>query len=370
MRVGIITYHSAYNFGSVLQALATQKSVERLGYQAEIINYRMRSQRDFYSFYRKKYGIKTLAKDILLTPHNRERHIRNERFEKVIHSMNLTDEYVEPEDVAKCESRFDCFISGSDQIWNKRSCELTPVGWEYMNPYLLEFTDKKKISYASSIASMKDDEIDRIIPYIKEFDHISFREKISSEIVTSKLGRKIETVLDPTLLISRDEWVNLLKLKDDERDNNYILFYSLAGYKDVEGYLLKLEKLAKNLNLIVYSITPFISYFSSIYIKHIYDVGPVEFLQYIVNARLIVTDSYHGTLFSINFNKPFYSITDGSESHMRKNQILEELDLVARIAMSPEDVKIEDYCINSKLHCHIKVLRQRSIEYLDNAISS
>ena len=367
MNVGIITYHSAYNFGSVLQALATQLSVQELGHQAQIINYRMRSQQEFYSFYRKNYGVKTLVKDVLLTPRNGERRIRNERFEKVINMMDLTEKYVEPDEVSKCESLFDCFVSGSDQIWNKRSCELTPVGWEYMNPYLLEFTDKKKVSYASSIASMTDEEIERILPFIKKFDHLSFRENISALKIQKKLDREVATVLDPTLLIDGDRWRSIFDIHNlvEER---FIFYYSLAGYKDVKPILSKLNALAEENNCVVYAITPFISFKDTKRVKHIYNAGPVEFLNYIFNAALVVTDSYHGTLFSINLKRPFYSLTDGSDSHMRKNQILEALGLTDRICVNPENIAFEDFELNAEHLERIKTLKENSLNYLRESI--
>lgn len=368
-RIGIITYHSAYNYGSVLQALATQNVVDVLGHQAHIINYRMNSQKDFYSLYRKKYGLKTFIKDVMLFPYQRERVVKAKKFEKVISRMNLTEELIEPDDVYKIDRLFDCFISGSDQIWNKHSCELTPVGWEYMDPYLLKFTNKKKISYASSVASMTDEELERILPDIEKFDYISFREDYSARKISNMLGRKIACVLDPTLLLTQDKWDEIFNFKCEFYGKKYIFFYSLAGYKDVKPFIKSLSGIATKFGVEVYAITPFLYFRDTGNIHFVYDAGPEDFLKYIWNAELIVTDSYHGTLFSINFKKTFYSITNGLASHMRKNQVLELLGMTDRIITKADDILFAKEVIPyDRVYEIVNDQKQISITYLRNAI--
>ena len=169
-KIGIITYHSAYNFGSVLQAYATQKILETLGYEATILNYRMKSQYEYYSIIHIKQGLKSFLKDLLHIPQIKQYIARKNRFEKFISSLNLTHEFAEPDEAKHFENQFDIFISGSDQIWNKHSNELDSVDWSYMDPYLLTFTNKKKISYASSIVNMTSDELKMIASKIAVFD--------------------------------------------------------------------------------------------------------------------------------------------------------------------------------------------------------
>ena len=201
--IGIITYHSAYNYGSAFQAYATQRAVETLGFDAEIINYRMLEQRRFYSLYKPfKFGKSAVAKDLLQLPIHAKRKKRQQEFEKFFSGfMKLSKEFSEPKDIAQIWNKYDIVISGSDQIWNKHSCELEHNDWKYMEPYLLKGYAGKKISYASSTASMNDSELNRILPYIKQFSYISMREKSSAERMTKLLGRQVENVLDPTFLL-------------------------------------------------------------------------------------------------------------------------------------------------------------------------
>ena len=114
--VGIITYHSAYNFGSVLQAYATEKAIESWGYNAQIINYRMQSQYDYYSILHTKRGVKGFIKDMLHLPQMGQYIQRKRRFEAFISQMNLTEEFREPDEALAYTTAFDVFISGSDQI--------------------------------------------------------------------------------------------------------------------------------------------------------------------------------------------------------------------------------------------------------------
>lgn len=146
MKVGLITYHSAYNIGSALQAFTTQTAVKRLGYDVEIINYRMREQKEIYKMYRTHYGIKALVKDILQLPIHGKRRIRSDRYEKFFaEKMQLTPICTDYESVSAIWGKYDLIINGSDQIWNKHSLELENNDWKFMKPYLLSGYLGKKI---------------------------------------------------------------------------------------------------------------------------------------------------------------------------------------------------------------------------------
>ena len=174
--IGVITYHAAYNFGSVLQAYAIQKSLEKLGYSVKIINYRPNQQRDFYTLCRRKMGIKTFLNDVLMLPIYKKRKTSHYRFEKFFESeLKLTKEFSDPHIFKKIAGGFDVLISGSDQIWNPLSCELKGLDISYMEPYLLAGEHPKKISYASSIGDLKRD-CSILCDYIKNYDGISVRE--------------------------------------------------------------------------------------------------------------------------------------------------------------------------------------------------
>lgn len=371
-RIGIITYHAPYNFGSTLQAYSTQEKLKDMGYEIEIVNYRMSPQKKAYSLVRVNAGAVNFIKDLLQLPILPQKVERQNRFEKFFSShLNLTDEFEEPEKFLEYASSYDLMISGSDQIWNKESNELHGASWKYIMPYLLAGFKGKKISYASSIGNSTSEDLQFIAQYISAFSHVAMREESSAKKVSETVGCDVATVLDPTFLLTSREWCERLGISKKKNKKPYILFYSLtSSFKTLRRGSSLLKKIADN-GYQVRFITPYCNY--SWHDQHFVNVvsyGPIEFLNALYNAEAIVTDSFHGTIFSINMGKQFYSINGQNVSDFRKTDILEKLGLMSRSITW--DTKYEeldqsdiDYAsVNKKL----EKLRQHSVDYLKNAI--
>lgn len=366
-RIGLITYHSAYNFGSVLQAYATQCAVQKISGNVEVINYRMMEQKKFYSLYRVKYGIKTLLKDMMQFPLHSQRRRRRDNFEKFIHNrLSLTDEVSEPDEVYRMWSRYDIIISGSDQIWNKHSNELENNKWEYMFPYLLHGFSGKKVSYASSIANAEEEDIGAILPEIKTFDAISIRESGSADRLQKYLDMEIKYVADPTFLLTRDEWIRRLSLKEKPADN-YVLYYSLKGIAPTKERIPIVKEFAKRRNCKVKVITPFV-YIKSLYggdTENCIAAGPAEFMDLIYNAQSVITDSYHGTILSINLGKDVFSLCECIGSEFRKTDIMRKLGMTDRIIYDINRIADGQTDINySEVERKLTALREESMKYL------
>jgi len=369
MKIGLITYHSAYNFGSGLQALATQNTLEKLGFQVDVINYRMRNQKDYYQkLYRTNYGIKTFVKDSLMFPVSEGRKKRAEAFEKFIGTyFHLTAEMEDPEDVIASFDDYPTVVSGSDQIWNYHSNELRDQPRIFASPYLLRGYKGKKVSYASSIGNMTDSELNEIVDDIRSFDYVSLREKSSCGKLKEMYGIEAVNVPDPTFLLGKGEWIRLLGLKPhDEQD--YILYYSLGGIKDQIARMKQLGKMAKKMDCKVKIVTPF-SYIPvrGDVFEHYAEYGPIEFLEALMSAKMVITDSYHGTILSINFGKDFYSICKSGGSHFRKVDALEALGIPERCISSLSEIPHSaiDYSAVSK---NVEAFRALGIEYLKKAL--
>lgn len=372
-KVGIITYHAAYNFGSVLQAYATQEIINQLGFSAELINYRMNEQKNIYTMYRTSKGIKTLIKDLMLLPIHKERKLRERKFESFISDyLKLTEEFCDPADFSKQAQPFEAVVSGSDQIWNKHSLELRNVDWSYMNPYLLVGYQGKKISYASSVANMSDEDIQKIAPQLRLFDYISLRENEAIQAVGKYVQAKPEHVLDPTLLLTSEEWTEKLGLKAPIKDD-YILFYSLGlGLTNKKEIISILQELSRKFGYKVLVVSPYV-YEKADDNSMVFcpDYGPIEFLNAVCGAKLIITDSYHGTLFSINFSRPFMSITSGKGAERRKTDILCLLGLEHDMLSTMGEIRSlkrmpeVDF---AQVQSILKVEREKSIEYLAKAL--
>lgn len=370
-KVGIITYHSAYNFGSVLQAYATQWILEKLDCEAVILNYRMKSQYEYYSMLHTNQGIKVFVKDLLHLPQIKKYIKRKNRFEEFIASLKLTNEFSEPKETNIFRDKFDIFVSGSDQIWNKHSNELNSVDWNYMDPYLLDFTDRKKISYASSIVNMTQDELKRIAPKIEKFDYVSFRESESCTRLMEVSGVSSQAVIDPTLLLNKEDWMSMIgEIPEELKHRKYVLYYALDGIKKTAEILPKLQDFAESKGCLLVMITPLAYFVANKKIYNMIEAGPKEFLGLIDNAEVVLTNSYHGTLFSVNLGKEFYTLRDPNSKDQRITSILKNLGLSDRIVASPENITRNSENINyDKVWKMRDVYRNKSIEYLKNAIA-
>lgn len=202
MKIGILTFHRVYNYGAVIQAYCTQKIIDDLDIDNEIIDYTILKQKDFTDLYSRRNGLKRFFKTLLLIPFHSERFSRKKKFDAFINSMRLSDKkYIENEDLSETNKIYDCFLVGSDQVWN-----VTKKA-ESSDAYFLNFADedKIKISYASSVGIAKYDDLITKKDYLKRFNAISCRESGGAEILSSIIDDKVSTVLDPTLLVDKKD---------------------------------------------------------------------------------------------------------------------------------------------------------------------
>lgn len=370
-RIGLITYHSAYNFGSFLQAYATQKILGDLCGNCKVINYRTKEQKRIYAIFvwnKNQNLFKNIAKNILILPDLQKRVRRQNKYETDIRKyFDLTNEYEEPEEINWND--FDCVISGSDQIWNKHSNELHNIDWAYMMPYLLRGFKGKKISYASSFPNMSSDEIELIKPELVCFNAISVRERSNVNVLQNMLNADVTYVLDPTFLLSREQWCEDLSLTYNPQ--NYILYYALNKRKSIKANIDKVLAYSNIIGSSVKVISPLGLPVKNKKIETIMDADPIDFLNLILNARVIITDSYHGTIFSINFQKEFYSINGNNVSDSRKVDILTQLGLFDRSVTTIDDIlKRERSSINYlEVNDKLKDLKDSSISYLRNNLN-
>ena len=369
MKVGLITYHSAYNFGSVLQAYATESVLNQLGCETVVLNYRIPFQKKFYGLLGYGEGIiKAPIKKLLMLPQLSKRIIRKNKYEKFISKMNLSKEINSPYEFNNNFKDFDLFVSGSDQIWNLHSNEFINSGKEYMDPYLLSFTNKRKVSYASSIVNMTDDELLSIKDKLEKFDYISCREQLAVERLNQIITKKASKVIDPTFLLTSENWGKLAQSNKIEK--NYILYYSLKGFRNIRKDLIKLSNLSEKYDMQVIALTPLAPVVHKKNVINFTDAGPVDFLTLIKNASLVVTDSYHGMLFSINFRKEFYYLKNvPGANFVRTDDVLSLLDLNSRIIKDVNLINIYNKVNYDFTDQKLPVLREESINYLKNAIN-
>lgn len=369
---GILTFHAAYNYGSCLQAYALQTFLNKNNNEFEIINYRPYNQHGMYSLINLRYFNKgVLVKNVYNILHLKKILERNKKYDEFIHKYFLlsNQNYLDEKELAKIINNYETIVCGSDQIWN-----LSKSTYDRSLAYYLEL-DKKFNGNAIAYAPSFGDTINNIvknemfdIKYLKNFDYLSFRENDVVKIMRD-MGFDSTLVLDPTLLLNKEDWEKLVGPPIVNKP--YIFYYSL----NCKEYSMKfVEKISAENNLPV--ITSFMHPRESLKKIKIYgNSGPLEFLNLLYYSTLVCSNSFHGTVFSIIFQKDFYAIFDEDEEQNiirenRKASLLEQLGLSKHISsysnyVSLDDIKNTNY---NDVEEKLDKLRKISSDYLLNAI--
>lgn len=373
-KIGLITYHAAYNCGAVLQAYATQKTLEKLGFPNEIVDYQTRSEIFCYhKDFSWRKGLRNWISTFGFFFIRKARRIRREKFEQFInHYLTLSPRrYATCRELQAEKFGYETLVSGSDQIWNISCGEFLNEPREAILPYFLDFAHpKKKIAYASSIGDYNNlNYIKSYAPYLKQFNALSVREPRSARLIGKAIGRPVELVADPTQLFTREEW-QIAGTYRPKTSRKYLLIYTLYWMPwTMKKWLAAIKQIAHRFNLDVYCISP-MNYYHDNEVHWLNEAGPLDFLSYMSHASLIITNTFHGTIFPMNFNVPFYScaVREGT----RQGHILEMCDLEDRILNSPSELcEITDYsCDFTTSNAIMEELRHKSMSWLDSVLKS
>ncbi len=366
-KVGCITFHASHNYGSNLQAYALQEVITKYNKcKYEIINFRTKRQINEYDLYYRKKGFKNFIKKLLYFKYNKMLITKYNKHELFINNkLKLSKKVFTSLDSLKNNKfDYDCCISGSDQIWN-----IKPIDFDWA--YYLEFISNcKKISYASSFGPIKqewsNEDYLRIKNDLKQYDSISVREQGSYDNVKKITNINPEINVDPTMLLSAEEWDKIVD-KNKFQQGDYIFLYDLKNNKETYKLVNKISKKLK-LKVVVCKEGKY-TIFSN-YIKR-FDAGPEDFLNLIKHAKLILSTSFHGNVFSIIYNKPFFAINGNKD--FRINTLLNKMKLDNRSINDKdyiEKLKIAfniDFC---EANIQLKKEKEKSIKYLMNSINN
>jgi hypothetical protein len=340
MKTGLLTFHSAHHYGAQLQAYALMKAIMNTGADCEIINYVRIDTVEGKRLFKKGFSARTLlsnAHTILNYSLLKKRHDRFEGF--ISNEMRLSEKfYGTYEALLKDKPEYDAYVCGSDQIWNPlifKENTFDPA-------FFADFAERgRRIAYAPSfgIAEIPEDKKEDLRRYLDRFECLSVREKQGEKIIRDVAGRESLTVLDPTLLLTGEEWNTYAEVPAYKEP--YILCYFISDPGNYSGYVKALSEKYK---------LPVVSLCGARRVvpqtRHtVLDAGPREFLGLFSNAALVCTNSFHGTVFSINFKKDFYSFASVHNSEKTVNSrlynILEKLGLLPRLVLS--DVDVNDF---------------------------
>lgn len=371
--IGIVTFHGSHNHGSMLQAYATQQAISSLGYSCEIINFRMQSQKEYYALYQTKYGKMRFFRGLLLAPIHYTRKKCASKFEEFLSTMyTLSGEELQTyKDLEKICDKYDIYLSGSDQIWSGHIPEFKESKVDYTGVYFLDFVapDKRKISYASSTGTATLEELEQKKSLLEQYSFISVRESSGAACLNKFLDSHVSVMPDPTLLLSGEQWREIER-KKPLVNGKYIFLYTLGGIRPGLMWARYLTKLGCKFGLKVVCVAPFFP-IAFPGVTCLVNVGPKDFINLIDNAELIITDSFHGTAFSINLEKPFYSLSLPQRKDERKINLMNQLELGERNLLSYSDIeKITDYSLDYTFQRKkLRELRNLGYNYLMNALS-
>lgn len=366
MKIAIITITENDNFGNRLQNYALQRTLEKFNYKVETI----KNISEPYAPSKKKKIIRHFIyffrfNNLLIKRHSRHLDkIKRKRLNRFLefdkkYVKFLKGNYISNYDICqRLEKKYDFFIAGSDQIWNTDFKSNGKVNF-------LAFTSKEKsVSYAASfgVSNVVAERREEIKNYLDNISSISVREDAGKKIVSDLTGRTdVEVLLDPTMLLTNDEWATLTEKSNYKVDKKYILVYFLGNLSNERKQEIINYAEKNNLEIINILDTNDDAYIS----------GPLEFLWLEKNADIIFTDSFHSVIFSIIFRRPFvvYSREQVQMNNMgsRIDTLLEKFDLNDRKYNGAllKDIEIVDY---SKTEEVLNEERKKSFFFLKNAI--
>lgn len=362
MKIGILTFHCAHNYGAVLQCYALQKILKTMGHDVEIINYRPRYIVNCYKIFlcnrfisrKPMLFIKKTFSEIKVL---KKRLLRYQAFNKFINnqiplSTKITNN-------TRIPSIYDIYIMGSDQIWNPYITN----GFDSAYFGFFPFKKGKKIyiSYAASMerTSLTHQESKYLKHALRNFNGISVREEQLKECLQRLTNEEIQIVLDPTLLLPLTNWEKILiKPKESE---HYVLVYQVRQDDDT---IRIAQTIAKQLNCKIIEISASIRLSNKNKFKTLETCAPEEFLGLIKYSTFVVTSSFHGTVFSILFRKDFFCVRldDGYDS--RSLSLLNIFNLSSHMISKESTPQIKSIDYNNINYRKFKELRQNSYKFL------
>ena len=370
-KFAVLTFTDTPNYGALLQAYALQKYLNETGKECKVIDYQNAKRK-----YSQVSGVRKIRSIVWRCTFsklfvNQKRKERTKWFKTFL--LNQTGRtYKNLNGLKSLNNYFDGFIVGSDQVWN-------PSNNNEDSAYLLSFSDSDKIiiSYSASFGTKELNKkylIDNE-KYFRRFNYISVREQTGKDMIEDIVGMKAVVTVDPVFLLSKDYWkhiVNQFACKGTRE--NYILCYVLPGNKNVEKRIYDIaSEIAKKTGAPILTIGK--KTISRGYSRErlIHDCGPLEFLSYLMRATVVVTNSFHGTAFSIINEKRFWCVLGRGIEGRRNTRIenlLESMNLRKRAIECGEEYNDIDFLQPIEYSLKWPIIQEsidKSKEYLDNA---
>lgn len=320
MKSATITFHSAENYGAFLQAYALQHYIiNGIKIENDILNFVSPEMKEHYSIIKKADSIKNIIKNISIIPFIGKLKKRKAMFRRDIDKyLKLSAEFSDKDGYRAIIDNYDVCIAGSDQIWNLHSQDASEL---FFLP-----DAKRKVSYAASLGSKTiDSDLAEYRRLLVGFSHISVRESSAAEyLIKSGAADKSCTVnIDPTFLIDKEEYIRMAGDKPLIK-KPYMFFYSINNSSEA---MKKAAAIGKKSGIDVYTVYTRLSSTKAYKygIKVFFEAGPCEFLNLIMNADTVITDSFHGTALSIILKKEFIRLAAEENGKLKKDDRIDSL---------------------------------------------
>ena len=329
-RIGILTLHHSYNCGSMLQAFALQETLERMGHEVRVINFSNEGQARLYRVLERPTSLKRIVKDLLLAPRAgriRRNFAAYERF--MTEHLHLDGPVVRHREELD-DAGYDAVVAGSDQVWN---VTIDDGDDAYFLPWV---TGARRVAYAPSFGARS---IARFSPdprvhagWLKDFDALSIRERNGRRWIRELIGVDVPVLLDPTLLLDAGDYAPL-EHRPPGLPGEYLFYYAPSYSRPINRFVAAIAK-RHGLAVVAFNAKTF-------YVKGMGLTGfvlpavegPAAYLALIRGAAAVVTTSFHGTVFSTIYRRPFWTVKNGGMYHDddRVLTLLEALGLQDRL---------------------------------------
>jgi len=374
-KIGVITLNGYFNYGNRLQNYAVEQVLESLGFEVKtIINDTSSLRSGNNSFWDLLSKIKEVENKNILKKLKRmlnyfinKKKIDSYRNKKTklfkdfsADYLNETDYSISIYDIpADLTNRFDFFVTGSDQVWNPYYVR------KHSSINFLTFVPKeKRIALAPSfgVSEIPSEDEENFRKWISEMNELSVREYEGAKIIKNLTGREAEVLVDPTMVVKRKKWLSLSNEDPQKPDNNYLMTYILGELPKQKKRQIKNFAGKNDLEIVDLAVKKGWSD---------YIAGPSEFINYISSASVIFTDSFHGTIFSILFKKPFVTFRRRGNHSMisRINTLFSKFDmkdrLENRINLKINEVMDIDFSNTDEI---LEKERKKTYEYLEKAL--
>ena len=368
-KIGIITITNGRNYGNKLQNYALLKSLEKLGFEVETIIKIFKKENKLNLFF---YRIKTCIRNVLHINERigickRERKFSqfDKRYLKISKYWTYKNEYRKG-----IADKFDYFVCGSDQIWNTKFIEcLEDI--ESSTAYFAQ--TEKRIAYAASfgISTLPDEYVELFKKLLRDMKSISVREESGATIIKNILNKNVPVTLDPTLLLNQEEWKEFQNKPKTVLPQKYIATYFLGNKsKEVEEYI---KELSEKYNYPIIELDCEWLWDKDISNLDYFSLDPTEFVYVISHSEMLFTDSFHGSVFSVIFDKPFrvFKRNDNFSPDMwsRMDTLINLIDDYSVIGDTDESL---ENIVGKRVKYDkekIEVKRKGSLEYLKNALN-